>query len=79
MGPLDVAEAGSIEPERAALCLRGSFPDSFLARSDTESLAIRKDFIRTYLERDVSQFGARYRRRRWAASGRCSPTTREPC
>jgi len=59
MGPLDVLEAGANEAERAALWLRGGFPDSFLARSDAESLALRKDFIRTYLERDVPQFGPR--------------------
>ena len=59
MGPLDVLEAGQREPERQALWLRGGFPDSFLARSDAESLMLREDFIRTYLERDVPQFGPR--------------------
>jgi predicted AAA+ superfamily ATPase len=59
MGPLDVLEAGKGESERQALWLRGGFPDSFLARSDAESLMLREDFIRTYLERDVSQFGPR--------------------
>ncbi len=59
MGPFDVLEAGTTEPDRSALWLRGGFPDSFLARTDGESLAIRKDFIRTYLERDVPQFGPR--------------------
>jgi predicted AAA+ superfamily ATPase len=59
MGPFDVIEAGTTEPDRSALWLRGGFPDSFLARMDAESLAIRKDFIRTYLERDVPQFGPR--------------------
>jgi predicted AAA+ superfamily ATPase len=59
LGPFDVLEAGEREGDRAALWLRGGFPDSFLARSDAESLAIRKDFIRTYLERDVPQFGPR--------------------
>ncbi len=59
MGPLDVLEAGKDETSRAALWLRGGFPDSFLARSDDESLFLRKDFIRTYLERDVPQFAPR--------------------
>jgi predicted AAA+ superfamily ATPase len=59
MGPLDVLEAGKREAERLALWLRGGFPDSFLARSDAESLSLRDDFIRTYLERDVAQFGPR--------------------
>lgn len=59
MGPFDVLEAGTTEPDRSALWLRGGFPDSFLARTDAESLALRKDYIRTYLERDVPQFGPR--------------------
>jgi predicted AAA+ superfamily ATPase len=59
MGPLDVLEVGQGEAERQALWLRGGFPDSFLARSDGESLMLREDFIRTYLERDVPQFGPR--------------------
>ena len=36
---------------------RGGFPLSFLASSDEESLAWRKDFVTTFLERDVPQFG----------------------
>jgi predicted AAA+ superfamily ATPase len=59
MGPFDVLEVGKDEKSRGALWLRGGFPDSFLARSDDESLFLRKDFIRTYLERDVAQFGPR--------------------
>ncbi len=42
-----------------ALWVRGGFPDSFLAASDAESLDWREAFIRTYLERDVPQFGPR--------------------
>ena len=41
------------------LWLRGGFPDSFLATDDAQSLALRRDFIRTYLERDVPMFGPR--------------------
>jgi predicted AAA+ superfamily ATPase len=41
------------------LWLRGGFPDSFLAGSDAASLAWRMNFITTYLERDVPQFGPR--------------------
>lgn len=59
MGPVDVLEVGRHEAEHRALWLRGGFPDSFLARSDAESLRLREDFIRTYLERDVPQFGPR--------------------
>jgi hypothetical protein len=57
--PLDVLETGDDGATRDALWLRGGFPDSYLAQSDAESLLIRKDFIRTYLERDVPQFGPR--------------------
>jgi len=59
MGPFDVLEAGTRESEVEKLWLRGGFPDSFLARSDEESLLLRGDFIRTYLERDVPLFGPR--------------------
>jgi hypothetical protein len=38
---------------------RGGFPDSLLARSDDASLAWRRSFIRTYLERDIPQLGPR--------------------
>jgi predicted AAA+ superfamily ATPase len=57
MGPLSMLETG---PEtRDTLWLRGGFPDSYLAADDAESLALRRDFIRTYLERDVPMFGPR--------------------
>jgi predicted AAA+ superfamily ATPase len=39
------------------LWLRGSFPRSFLADSDEDSLAWREGFIRTFLERDIPQLG----------------------
>ena len=39
------------------LWVRGGFPGSCLAEDDAESLRWRLDFIRTYLERDVPQFG----------------------
>ena len=41
------------------LWLRGGFPDSLLAKSDTASLQWRLDFIRSYLERDVPLFAPR--------------------
>jgi predicted AAA+ superfamily ATPase len=41
------------------LWLRGGFPESLLAQSDEHSLRWRRDFIRTYLERDIPQFGPR--------------------
>jgi predicted AAA+ superfamily ATPase len=36
---------------------RGGFPDSLLARDDAASFDWRIDFIRTFLERDIPQFG----------------------
>ncbi len=59
LGPFDAIEVAPTEPALQGLWLRGGFPDSFLARSDSESLAWRRDFVRTYLERDVPQFGPR--------------------
>lgn len=41
------------------LWLRGGFPDSYLAKSDLESFEWRQSLIKTYLERDVPQFGVR--------------------
>ena len=41
------------------LWLRGGFPDSFLAMSDQSSMTWRRDFVRTYLQRDIPQFDSR--------------------
>lgn len=57
MQPLDALEVAGEAVDR--LWLRGGFPDSFLAASDRVSLRWRRDFIRTYLERDVPMFGPR--------------------
>lgn len=59
LSPVRVDE---VEPGRRAidrLWLRGGFPDSLLARSDQVSMDWRRAFIRTYLERDIPQFGPR--------------------
>lgn len=42
---------------RASLWLRGGFPKSYLAQNDEASIQWRHDFIRTYLEQDVKQYG----------------------
>jgi len=42
-----------------ALWLRGGFPRSYLAASDEDSFAWRKNFIQTLLERDLPQWGVR--------------------
>ncbi|MFZ0743789.1 MAG: ATP-binding protein [Terracidiphilus sp.] len=57
LGPFDVLEAGVAATD--TLWVRGGFPRSFLAESDDLSLQWRRDFIRTYLERDIPQFGPR--------------------
>ena len=64
LSPFDVLETGAREKTAAAgvpdrLWLRGGFPESFLASNDAVSLRWRQDFIRTYLERDIPQFGPR--------------------
>ncbi len=57
--PLSVLEVEDEHAARERLWLRGGFPDSYLAQSDRESFVLRRDFIRTYLERDVAEFGPR--------------------
>lgn len=57
LGPLNVLETG--EALTDALWLRGGFPESLTAPSDARSLRWRQNFIRTYLERDIPQFGPR--------------------
>ncbi len=52
--------AGEVGPEQTdTLWRRGGFPESLLARSEAASLRWRRDFIRTYLERDIPQLGPR--------------------
>jgi predicted AAA+ superfamily ATPase len=57
LAPFDALEIEDTETDR--LWLRGGFPSSFLASTDPTSLKWRQDFIRTYLERDIPQFGPR--------------------
>lgn len=59
MTPLQLLEVEKGEAPRNQLWLRGGFPDSFLAVADSDSYQLRRSFIRTYLERDVAQFGPR--------------------
>lgn len=59
MGPLDALEIPDDAGSLNRLWVRGGYPDSYLARDDATSLKIRKDFIRTYLQRDVGLFGPR--------------------
>jgi predicted AAA+ superfamily ATPase len=57
--PFDVIEAAPDLHAVNRLWLRGGFPESFLAAREADSFALRTNFIRTYLERDVPQFGPR--------------------
>ncbi len=59
MGPFDIREVEDNREAHDALWLRGGFPESYLAEDDRQSLAWRRDFIRTYLEREIPQFGPR--------------------
>lgn len=51
----DLREVGPKTWER--LWLRGGFPRSWLARSNSDSVAWREGLVRTFLERDVPQLG----------------------
>jgi uncharacterized protein len=57
LGPFDALEVAPSATE--TLWVRGGFPRSFLAENDAVSMEWRRNFVRTYLERDVPQFGSR--------------------
>lgn len=57
LAPFNVVEVGLHSADD--LWLRGGFPESLLATDALRSLRWRQDFIRTYLERDIPQFGSR--------------------
>lgn len=57
LAPLDVSEIVADEVDK--LWIRGGYPESFLAPSGALSVTWRTNFIHTYLERDVPQFGYR--------------------
>ncbi len=59
MTPFDILEIENNLQARTLLWVRGGFPDSYLAASDSDSMAWRKNIIRAYLERDIAQFGPR--------------------
>lgn len=59
MEPFNIDEVSTEDDALNRLWIRGGFPDSFLSASDSDSMTWRNDFIRTYLERDVPQFGPR--------------------
>jgi predicted AAA+ superfamily ATPase len=57
MGGFSLEEVG-LESQKTHW-LRGGFPRSFLAGTENESLEWRINFVSTFLERDVSQFGVK--------------------
>lgn len=57
LAPFDVLESGPDAIDD--LWVRGGFPESLLAQDNVRSMRWRQDFIRTYLERDIPQFGPR--------------------
>lgn len=62
LAPLTMAEVSQYAPDSSRatdLWCRGGFPDSFLARSDAQSMRWREAFVRSYLERDIPQLGIR--------------------
>ncbi len=57
LAPFHVLETGELPSDK--LWVAGGFPESLLAPDPRQSLRWRQDFIRTYLERDIPQFGPR--------------------
>jgi uncharacterized protein len=57
LDPFDISELGGDAVDTN--WLRGGFPESYLASAEPASLRWREDFIRTYLEREIPQFGPR--------------------
>lgn len=57
LAPFDLREVGDSGLDR--LWIRGGFPRSYLAATDAASATWRGNFIRTYLERDIPEFGPR--------------------
>lgn len=57
MGGFSLGEVGARHIERH--WLRGGFPPAFLAGSEADSIAWRRQFTQTFLERDIPQMGFR--------------------
>ena len=59
LAPIDAAELMPTGLGVETLWVRGGFPESLIAKDDASSLSWRRDFIRSYLERDVPMFAPR--------------------
>lgn len=57
LGPFDALEVAGENADLTSLWVRGGFPGSYLAEDGRASLAWRKDFIRSYLEREIPLLG----------------------
>ncbi len=53
--PFQMSEVGP--SEHTKLWVRGGFPDSFLAATNELSFAWRRNFVKTYVERDIPRLG----------------------
>ena len=59
MCPFDTLEVVDEADDLTLVCGGGGYPDSFLAPSQQIGLNVREHYIRTHLERDVTEFGLR--------------------
>ncbi len=57
--PFLITEIDNGEKTTDKLWIRGGFPESFLATGEEISIRWRRSFIKTYLERDIPNFGIR--------------------
>ena len=78
MNPISAVEFSGAGNDLHTLWLRGGFPDSLLAPTLKASREWRQAFIKTYLERDIPQFGPRIPaetlRRLWTMLAHCQGT-----
>jgi uncharacterized protein len=56
LSPLLATEIPATTDAVDRLWVRGGFPLSYAAKSDADSMTIRLDFVRSYLDRDVREF-----------------------
>lgn len=59
MSGFNLLEVPEEKTAQKKLWLRGGFPDSYFAKSDTLSMNWLENMVRSYLERDVAQMGFR--------------------
>ena len=57
MSGFNISETGSDAMRK--LWWRGGFPRAYLARTDRESRTWQQNFVRTFIERDIQEFGVR--------------------